>query len=199
MNAADYVDWCKFAGFYLGNVSHVERYRAYQPKISAAGFTTVIVHDFLRHNDGGIDLQRWRSGDVYEVGTDADFRIEQTAKALEAIGATRTAAKVRSVQDTSPFAMFSQLAGNPQAIRDALSQANLPAMMADLRSRIARVLPVPPGFPVPEQQAVALDKDIETWEQVEHLLDRFVHDHQTELHGDVEKHGDVRAQPDFDP
>ncbi|MBM4071461.1 MAG: hypothetical protein FJ271_21375 [Planctomycetes bacterium] len=199
MTAADYVDWCDFAGFYLGNASHAERYRAYEPKISPAGLTTVIVHDFLGDNDGGIDLQRWRSGDVYEVGLDADFRIEQTARALEAIGAARTAAKVRTVQDTSPFAKFFQLPGNPQAIREMMEQADLPAMMEDFRARVARALPVPPDFPVPERKPVALDSDIDTWEQVEHLLEKYLHAHQAELRGDMEKHGDVRAQPGFDP
>src|SRR5207237_1657957 len=82
MTAADYVDWCDYAGLYLGNVSRAERYRTYQPKIGKAGLVTVIVHDFLRHNDGGIDVGRWRSSDVYEIGADATFRVEQTALAL---------------------------------------------------------------------------------------------------------------------
>src|SRR4051812_33929563 len=101
MNAADYVDWCDYAGLYLGNGSRAERYRTYQPKISKAGLVTVIVHDFLRQNDGGIDIQRWRSSDVYEIGDEAAYRVEQTALALEVVGAPRVAAKVRMARDAS--------------------------------------------------------------------------------------------------
>lgn len=198
MTAADYVDWCDFAGLYLGNVSHAERYRTYQAKISAAGSTVVIAHDFLKLNEGGIDLARWRS-DIYEMGADAAFRIEHTARALEAIGAPRAAAKVRTVQDTSPLGMLTQHLGNPQALRDMVAQTGLPAMMEDLRSRIARVLPTPPGFPVPEKKPVPPDQEVESWEQVEHLLDKFVRAHEAELLGDLDSYGDVRAEPGFDP
>src|SRR2546425_3078484 len=106
LTAADYSAWCKFAGLYLNNVSHADRYRTYQAKISGAGLAAKIVHDLLASNEGGLDLQAWRNNDVYEMGADAAFRIEQTALALEAIGASRTAAKIRTLRNTSITGMF---------------------------------------------------------------------------------------------
>ena len=113
LTAADYAEWCDLAGLYLGNVSHADRYRTFQQKISPAGLAVRIVHDFLVQNDGGIDLARWRSSDVYEIGSDAAYRIEQTAVALEAIGAPRLASRVRTVTDTSLFGQLTRAGTSP--------------------------------------------------------------------------------------
>src|SRR5438874_7470443 len=103
LTAADYCDWCKYAGLYLANLSHADRYRTFQQKISRAGVAVKVVYDLLASNPGGLDLQAWRNGDVYEMGSEAGFRIEQTALALEEIGAPRAAAKVRTLRNTSIF------------------------------------------------------------------------------------------------
>ena len=101
LTAADYCEWSKYACLYLANISHADRYRTFQQKISRAGVTVKIVHDLLVSNPGGLDLQAWRNSDVYELGSEATFRIEQTALALEEIGAPRAAAKVRAMRNTS--------------------------------------------------------------------------------------------------
>ena len=113
LTAADYSDWCRFAGLYLDNISHVDRYRTYQQKISSAGLVTNVVFDFLESNPGGIDLQVWRNSYVYEMGTTATLRVEQTALALEAIGAPRSAAKMRTLRNTSLGGMLRESAGDP--------------------------------------------------------------------------------------
>src|SRR5687767_726209 len=101
LTASDYSEWCQFAGLYVRNVSHADRYRTYQQKISRAGLVTKIAFDFLEQNEGGLDLQGWRNNYVYEMGEDAAYRVEQTALALEAIGAPAVAAQVRTLRDTS--------------------------------------------------------------------------------------------------
>ena len=42
LSAADYSDWCRYAGLYLHNVSHADRYRTFQGKISAAGLAVKV-------------------------------------------------------------------------------------------------------------------------------------------------------------
>src|SRR5437667_49455 len=129
MTAADYADWCKYAGIYLSNHSHADRYRHYQRKLSPAGLVARIVYDFLRDNAGGIDVQGWRCGSVYEVGADAVFRVEQTALALAAVGAPRVAEKVRTARDTSPLAKLFERPGDTQAIQEFMEQVDPAAMM----------------------------------------------------------------------
>src|SRR5438477_1604264 len=127
LTAADYCDWCKYAGLYLDNISHADRYRTFARKISRAGLAVKIVHDLLEGNPGGLDLQAWRNSDVYEIGADADFRVEQTALALEAIGAPRAATKVRTLRNTSLLGgiqnMFLGTEGKPGAIMEKIKEA----------------------------------------------------------------------------
>ena len=59
LTAADYCDWCKYAGLYLDNISHADRYRTFARKISRAGLAVKIVHDLLEGNPGGLDLQAY--------------------------------------------------------------------------------------------------------------------------------------------
>jgi len=202
VNAHDYVDWCQFAGLYLANISCADRYRTFQRKLSQAGVVTYIVHDFLRQNDGGIDVTRWRSQDVYEMGSDAAFRVEQTALALEAVGAPRAAAKVRTARNTSPSALFEQHANDPQALMDAMRQLDPAQMMAQFRESLARAVPelsAELGVPAPGTRPVPPDAEIESWEHIEHLLAQYARTHERQLRSDLEKHGDVRTRPGFDP
>lgn len=202
MDAVDYADWCKYAGIYLGNVSHADRYRAYRRKLSPAGLVTRIVYDFLRDNAGGIDVQGWRCGSVYEAGTDATFRVEQTALALDAVGAPRLAEKVRTARDTSPLGKLFERPGDMNAIREFMAQHDPAKVMEQLRANIARAqrqMGVGSGLPAPEQKPTPPDADVESWERVEHLLGQYVVAHQAELLADVEKFGDARREPGFDP
>lgn len=202
VTAADYAEWCDLAGLYLGNVSHADRYRTFQHKISPAGLSVRIVHDFLKQNDGGIDLTRWRSSDVYEIGSDAAYRVEQTAVALEAIGAPRLAARVRTVPDTSLFGQLTRAADKPGALLEQARQLDPAKMMQELRGRIARAMPdlaAEVGLPIPPKTSVPPTPDFESWEQVEYLLTRYVEAHTDDLRRDMAKYGDVRTQPGFDP
>jgi hypothetical protein len=200
MTAADYADWCKYAGIYLGNHSHAERYRCYQRKLSQPGLVTRIVYDFLRDNARPINVNDWRSGAVYEVGTSAVFRIDQTALALEAVGAARVAAKVRAARDTSTLGKLFERPGDVQAVREFMAQMDPAKMMEQLRANIARARgQLGGGLPVSPKPPGAPDPDIESWEQIEFLLEQYVRAHESELHADRDKYGDVRGQPDFDP
>jgi hypothetical protein len=202
LDARDYAEWCGYAGLYLNNVSHADRYRAYERKLSGAGFVTYLVRDFLEQNGGGIDLSRWRSSDVYERGADAAYRVEQTALALEAVGADRLAAKVRTARDSSISALFDQHTGDPQALMEAMRQLNPADLMAQLRQQIARAMPgmaADAGIPLPEPKPAAPDAEVESWERVEFLLQQYALAHDAELKADLAKYGDVRTEPGFDP
>lgn len=202
ITAADYVDWSDAAGLYLGNASEADRYRTIEPKISRAGFVARVVHDFLRDSDGGIDLQRWRSMDIPEIGADAAFRIEETARALEEIGAPRVAAKMRTVQDISPHGLIMQNLENLKSMEDLRNLINPADLLAQMRGTLARHFPdmaAQAGLPIPERESVPLDADIEPFEQVEMLLTKYVQAHQSELQADIHKYGDVRQRPGYDP
>jgi SMI1-KNR4 cell-wall len=202
LTAADYSDWCRFAGLYLDNISHADRYRTYQQKISSAGLVTKIVFDFLDSNPGGIDLQVWRNSYVYEMGSTAAVRIEQTAVALEALGAPRIAAKMRTLRDTSLGGMLRESAGNPELLQEFMKKADAAKLMEEFRANVGRAMPhlaAEAGLPVPEKKPVPPAEDIESWEQIEHLLGVYVQAHEQTLRADIAKYGDVRAEPGFDP
>jgi hypothetical protein len=202
LTAADYREWCQVAALYIRNVSHADRYRTFQQKISPAGLTTVIVHDFLESHHGGIDLQTWRNSDVYEMGNEATYRIEQTALALEAIGAPRVAGKIRTLRNTSPFAMLADFDGDYGQFKAMTQNLDPAKLMEELRANIARAMPdiaEQAGIPMPGATPIPVDHEIETREQIEYLLARFVHANESALRADMAQHGDPRAKPGFDP
>jgi hypothetical protein len=205
MTAADYCDWCTYAGLYVQNVSHADRYRTYQGKISRQGLAVKIVLDLLENNKGGLDLQTWRNSDVYEFGDDATYRVEQTALALEAVGAPRAAAKIRTLKNTSMSGMLMDSMGDLgdyESAMDMMKNVDPAKMMEEFRANLARAMPdlaAQAGMPIPEQKPVPPDQDIESWEQVEHLLQKYVDANEAALRADLAKHGDPRAQPGFDP
>lgn len=203
ITAADYSEWTYLAGLYLGNVSKAERYQTFQKKISDAGLVSTIIIDFLDGNPGGIDVAAWRSNEVYEMGHDAAWRVEQTAKALEAIGAKKTAAKARTAKDMSIgaqlFGMAQGGAGMPE-IMEQMKSVDIAAMMDQLRKNVARAFPdaaARAGIPPPESKPVPVDSEVESKEQIEYLLEQFVKSHQTALQSDYQKHGDPRQQPGY--
>jgi len=203
ITAADYSDWAHYAGLYLNHVSHADRYRTYQPKISDAGLITVILHDFLEGQRGGIDLETWRRSDVYEVGADSQWRIEQTARALEAIGAVRTAAKARIVENSPLGSFFDKAgAGNIEELMKEMQDLDPMALMEQLRGDIARMMPdlaAEAGLPSPEAKPVPVDPDVESREQIEHLFEQWLQEHQDDLSADIARHGDPRQEPGFSP
>src|SRR5262245_53781954 len=104
MQSVDYLDWSEISGLYFQNLSHTDRYRTYQPLISAAGLNVVIVAEFLKNNDDGLNPAQWRSSSVYERGEELEQRLQFTTNALNAIGATHTAATIaKTATPLSPY------------------------------------------------------------------------------------------------
>lgn len=206
MNALDYLDWSRMAGLYLRNVSHVDRYRTYQPLLSPAGLTTVIVGEFLENTDPVVDVVTWRTHSVYEMGAEQAERISRTADALEAIGAARIAGAVRTAQSNSPFdkiqEMFAQ--GN---LKDFSDLKNLMQgtkgidLLNHLRENIVRAMPDMAEeagiLPAVSKSPPPVSPDHESREQIEHLLAQFVAKHRSELQHDLNRHGDPRQAPGY--
>src|ERR1043166_7074900 len=207
LTAADYSDWSKYAGLYLANISHADRYRTFQQKISRAGVAVKIVHDLLVSNPGGLDLQAWRNSDVYEIGSDAAFRIEQTALALEEIGAPRAAAKIRTMRNTSTLAGIQQMLNVPnldlQKLREqTIAPGGIAKLIEEFRANLAPPMPELAGqgaIPAPEKKPIPPDSDAESKEEIEHRLEAYIQAHEKQLRADMAKYGDVRTEPGFDP
>src|SRR5262249_6370265 len=120
----------------------------------------------------------------------------------EAIGAPRAAAKVRTAQDTSIGGMVMQHGLDPQGLQEMMKGLDLAKMIEQFRGTVARAMPelaARAGLPVPERKPVPPSPDIESWEQVENQLENYVRAHQRDLETDIEKYGDPRTQPGFDP
>lgn len=207
MNAASYLEWSRLSGLYLRNVSHLDRYQTYRPLVSAAGLATIVASEFLESNPGAVNATDWRTHSVYEPGSEAQERVELTAAALDAIGAARVAAAVRSARSNSPFEVLRNMdPKNPKAIIEALKNAGgAPAMLNQLREGAARMAPemaAKMGLKAAPQQAPAAADgqfEHETREQIETLLARFVSEHQAELQADLARHGDPRTARGYTP
>lgn len=169
--SADYYDWSQVSGIYLPRKSRLDRYRAYRNLISEAGWFVVIVSDFLTDNPDEPNPAQWRSGFI-ELFDEADERVRITAQALEAIGASRTAATVATIKPTSPFAILEEI--GPY---NAKNLANAEALMAE--------------------RTQALAKQCEQRSQIESLLEQFSTDHKSDLDADRNRHGDPRQQPGY--
>jgi hypothetical protein len=202
MSPQDYWDWSEVSGIYIKNVSHLERYQTYQKGLSPAGVNVVVTFDFLRDNRADIDLNHWRSFSVYEPGADSQKRIELTATALRAIGAQRVAAKLLTVNHSSPMdsverMMEQLLTGEPLDQIKGTSGMNLSDLMKGMQASLSQLMP---GLIDEAGNASAtpnVDTDIETHEIVEALLTEYVREHQDELLADVAKHGDPRSEPKY--
>lgn len=200
LSAADYSDWLQYSGLYFLNVSHADRYRTFQAKISPAGLAAKIVFDFLRSNRGGIDLQMWRNSDVYEMAPDAAYRVEETARSLEAIGAPRVAAKMRAVKNTSIGAMLMEGGNDPAEIMKRMQGLDPVKLMQEFQTNVGRLMPgAPAAAGLPASGPIPPDPEIESKEQIEHLLNQYVHAHADLLRADMAKHGDPRTKPGFTP
>ena len=198
----DYADWCQYAGIYLRNYSHGDRYRTYRQKLSEAGCLALVADEFLASQKNGINLQAWRSYDVYEAGGDLTFRIDQTARAFEAIGAPRIAAGVRTVRNESIGGKLMQMMGDPASLTDLIENVDPSQLMADLQTNIARTFPdaaARSGITPAESTPSEADPEIETAEEIARLLAAYVDAHADELRADMDRHGDPRKEPGFDP
>ncbi|MCO6453887.1 MAG: hypothetical protein J5I93_01115 [Pirellulaceae bacterium] len=204
MDARNYADWCDVSGLYLANVSHYDRYRTYARQLSEAGLNTVIVWEFLRDNQGELNVDDWRGYAVYETGGSLGKRIEMTTRALRAIGAVRIAREVETSESKSPFDAFLNLdVSDPDSIRQAMQDMNPMDMLKHLRESAFRMMPelaaeagavpVPQSDPEAANEAASREARVE----VERLLDEYVASHQPELLGDLERHGDPRVRPGY--
>lgn len=201
MKPQDYTLWSELSGLYLANVSHADRYKTYAEKLSPAGLTTIVVSDFLKDNSPAIDVAHWRTFSVYEMGEDQQQRVVQTVSALEAIGASRTAAAVRDARSTSPFAAFEDLdPAYPASFLKAMQNVKGLDLMNHLRKSVAEAFPEmaeKAGFPVKSTKSVAPSAECETREQIEQFLEQFAAAHTTELQADIDRYGDPRTAPGF--
>src|SRR5262249_10083002 len=126
---------------------------------------------------------------------------EQTAASFDAIGAPRIAAKMRTVKNTSlGSTLMDSLAmaadQDPMSLMEKMKDVDPAKLMEEFRANVARAMPGIAGTTPAKPTA---DTDIESWEQLEHLLDRYVKNHESELRADMAKDGDPRAEPGFDP
>src|SRR4051812_9384344 len=205
ITAADYADWAHFAGLYVRNISRADRYRAYAAKLSRAGLVIRVVYDFLEDNSGGIDLDSWRSQCVYEFGAEAQYRLTCTADALAAVGAGRAAERVRVAEDRSTLGRLQQQLFTPSGLPDIASlmqSTDVSKLMAEFRANVFRAMPnlaAAQGIPPPEAKPVPVDPEVETRERIEHLLAEYVLANQASLQADMERHGDPRRRPGFNP
>lgn len=199
IDSQDYTDWCLYAGLYLKNHSHADRYRTYEQKISEAGLVTRIVHDFIHDMDDVVDLTNWRSYSVYETGKYLKYRIEKTVFALQTIGATRVAEKIPTAKNRSPMSQLMQARGN---LEDAMQEIDPAQAMQDFRNNLAKQFPeiaAQAGYTPTPSPPTPIDPDIETLTEINALLEAYVTSHQEELQADLDRLGDPRQDPDFDP
>jgi hypothetical protein len=187
MNAADYFDWWLFSGTGLGTASPGETLKQLHQELSRAGASVVIVSKFLDQNPDVIDVARWRRTEVWGLES---VQIQLTAQALEAVGATGTAAAVRGGGRPRPADQ-----GPPQG-------QSIPEMMNNLRERIAARFPeMAEGMPEELRAQLPQPRQTdgaETREEIGRLLDEYVTAHREELAGDVARDGDPRQAPGFD-
>ncbi|WP_165250652.1 hypothetical protein [Paludisphaera soli] len=195
-DAADYHDWWFFSGTALAAASPGDTFKMLHAQLSEAGANTVIAVRFLDENDRGIDPQLWRRAFVYgHVG----LQVSLTLRALEAIGASGIVRDLRS----SP-ARPSLLSQAQEIVRDGNHDPGevariIQGLREDVAVGVSHVLGGGPGGP-PEAGPQSRPFDgVETREEVGRLIDAYVAAHQDDLARDVEKHGDPRKSPDFDP
>lgn len=204
MTASDYVDWQRYSGTCYTTESRVAMLRLAERELSTAGVVILAVTQFLEENRDGLDLPRWRR-DVLAVPEVAVLHVQRTARALAAIGASRVAAVLPALEAPVPAwksghipAQRPDIKAIQAMMREALSGAGASGQsqgtaLAALASRLQQALhPVtttaPPQLPPVESPA-----------ELQRLLEQFAAAHQSELAGDVERYGDPRRKPDFDP
>lgn len=205
MDAQDYLDWSRMAGLYLRNISHVDRYRTYQPLLSPAGLTTVIVGEFLESTDSVVDFTTWRTHSVYERGDEQKERITRTAEALEAIGAARASVAVQAAQSSSPFDKIAEMMSDDKLknvgdFRQLMQGMKGIDLLNHMRESVARNMPEladQVGIKRQAQPPAAVSPGHESREQIEHLLEKFVAAHQSDLNRDLNRHGDPRLDPGY--
>ena len=127
---------------YIKNYSHGERYRTYAEKLSAAGTAALVVYEFLQSQESGLDVQAWRTYDVYEVGSDLNERLKLTSQSLAAVGAPKLAEKTLTAKSNSlTDQMLSFSGSDPAALMEFMKQADPAKMMDDLRTMMSRAMP----------------------------------------------------------
>lgn len=216
MDAQNYYDWSKLSGLYLNNRSHLDRYQTFEPLLSAAGLTTIIVSEFLNDSQPDLNVVSWRTHSICEMSAEAEKRVEMTAIALGRIGAVQTATAVREAKSTSPFDAMMQLfqggMANPDDISKLFGGVKGIDLLGHLRQNVLRNMPdVAAAAGIKPQAASTGNANSseakggeagdhaahESSQEIQQLLETFVTAHQTELQSDLDKHGDPRTMPGF--
>jgi len=158
----------------------------------------VVISEFLEDVAPGLDVGRWRTHAIFEPPHEVQDRVETTAASLERIGAHSAAAAVRSATSSSPIdALMGMFAGGvpqPGDLRKAMDSFKMVDLVSHLRENLAMQMP-----------RLAREAGIETLQsdppdavesaardEVMRLLERFVVAHQSELQGDIDRHGEAR-------
>ncbi len=202
IDSQDYTDWCRFAGLYLKNHSKADRYQTYEQKISQAGLVTRIVHDFLDDMGTDYDLQWWRSYAIYETGQELKYRLGKTVFALNEIGAVRIAGIIPTIKNRSFSGMIMEGQSGDEDLQELMKSFDPAQFRKDIQKSIANEIPEiaeQAGIPVNQASDQTPDPEIETAAEIRALLDAYVTSHQAELQADLDRLGDPRRDPDFDP
>ncbi|WP_417383851.1 ankyrin repeat domain-containing protein [Gimesia sp.] len=202
IDSQDYTDWCNYAGLYLKNYSKADRYQTYEQKISEVGLVTRIVHDFLHDMGDDYDLQWWRSYAINETGNELKYRIHKTIFALNAIGAIRIAEKIPTIKNRSFSGMIMESQSENKDFQELMQSFDPAQLRRDIQKSIANEIPEiakQAGIPVNQSSDQTFDPEIETAAEIRLLLDAYVTSHQEELQADLDRLGDPRLNPEFDP
>lgn len=204
LTAADYSEWLDLSGLYLGNYSHAERYQTFEKRISTEGLDVRIVFDFLQQNREGVDVQAWRNYHVYEIDGGLRYRVQRTSDALAAVGASGASEAIRTAQNTTLLGhltsgLFAE--GNPQPTRGSF---DLPAMMQELQRSFSAAMGEGGDFVLDEETQELVPRrnrqpSVESRDEIAAMLRAYVERHAAVLQADVDRYGDVRREPGFDP
>ncbi|MFO1042602.1 MAG: ankyrin repeat domain-containing protein [Planctomycetaceae bacterium] len=200
MDARNYSEWAELSGLYVRNLSHLDRYQTFRSLISPAGLNTLIVAEFLQDNRDGINPVNWRTHSIYEFGGQQQDRIELTANALEAVGATRTAAAIRSARSVNPFDVFQlgEVRGTDDLL-DRLSNLNGSDLINHMRNNLIQNFPELASThgwnrsASESEAASASSSDHESREEISQQLERYVAANLLDLQQDLKRHGDPRT------
>lgn len=204
ISSADYADWLDQSGLYVRNYSDAERYQTFEKRISPEGLNVRIVFDFLHQNRDGVDVQAWRNYHVYENDGGLRYRIERTAEALAAVGASGASEAVRTSENTSLLGQLtSGFLGSGNRLNPPGS-VDLSTLMQEFQRSAAAALGGGDDFVLDEETQELVPRrrrrsSVESRDEIAGLLRNYVEHHAATLQADIDRHGDVRQQPGFHP
>jgi hypothetical protein len=193
ITASDYLDWQQFSGTCFTHHSELERFRLAARELSAAGAVVLVVGAFLNENNSGLDLFRWREQHVDGLPADIQEKVQRTADALAAVGASKSAAVLPTIGPPTSGNAFTDLLNqvpNLDRFRELTKGAR------NFQEALAKLQQARPPAPAAKPKE---HPPVEALAELRDLLERFVRAHQQELAEDVRRYGDPRQRPGFDP